>query len=228
MSQIRQTDKQDCQRCGTCCLKGGPVLHDVDRELLDAGHITQGNLITIRKGEQVFSPISGKVESAAFEMLKMQGQGGNWTCSLYNAAEKICRLYDHRPLECRLLKCWAPSDLEAIIGRQLLSRYDFIPPDSPLRRLIDIHERECSCTMLSTLCAKFGLGQDELLLEEITQLIKRDVLLRLIALKELGLEERFEFFVLGRPLFKQLTPYGIRVYEQGDDLCLARDLDAAQ
>lgn len=218
----RKTKVQDsCKRCGTCCQKGGPILHNEDRELLAAGHIGRENLITIRKGEQVYSPITGEVESAATEMIKLRGQKGEWTCIFYDEAEKTCRLYENRPLECRLLKCWDTKALEEVIGQRLLSRKDLVDEQDPLRRLIDIQERECSCATLAGLCEDLGKGRDEEILTQLTELVHRDFLLRLVALKELRVEERFEFFVLGRPLFKQLAPYGIKVFEEQGKVRLA-------
>ena len=50
-----------CMRCGTCCTKGGPALHKEDKDILLDGHIGRERLVTIRKGELAFSPISGKI-----------------------------------------------------------------------------------------------------------------------------------------------------------------------
>lgn len=214
MKQKPSTPQTSCRCCGTCCQKGGPILHTEDRQLLDAGHLNRENLITIRQGEQVYMPIADNVEQAASEMLKLRGQTGEWTCFFYDAAAKNCRLYDNRPLECRLLKCWDTQALEAVIGTNLLSRKDLLDDHDPLRRLIDIHDRECSCATLAGLGADLGKVRDEEILTQLTELIHRDFLLRLVALKELKLEERLEFFLLGRPLFKQLAPYGIKVFEE--------------
>ena len=61
-----------CIRCGTCCLKGDPVLHHEDKKILLAGHIGYQHLVTIRKGELAFDPLSGKVEPVPKELVTKQ------------------------------------------------------------------------------------------------------------------------------------------------------------
>jgi Fe-S-cluster containining protein len=61
--------RNHCIRCGTCCLKGGPVLHHADKKILLAGHIGYQHLITIRKGEFAFNPVSAKVEPTSQELI---------------------------------------------------------------------------------------------------------------------------------------------------------------
>ena len=58
-----------CQRCGTCCQKGGPALHQVDKELVDEGHLPASCLYTLRCGELARDPISGDLVELPTELI---------------------------------------------------------------------------------------------------------------------------------------------------------------
>lgn len=113
--------RTSCIQCGTCCRKGGPVLHHEDKGLLDSGLIRAEHLITIRKGEPAFSPLSGKVEPASCELIKINGRKGEWTCCFFDAETPACTIYAHRPLECRLLECWDTEKLISVINKNTLA-----------------------------------------------------------------------------------------------------------
>ena len=72
--------KNKCERCGTCCLKGGPALHIEDQKLLLQNCIDRESLITIRKGEPVFSLEQKRPEWIKTELIKLKGKHGEWSC----------------------------------------------------------------------------------------------------------------------------------------------------
>ncbi len=51
-----------CIRCGTCCMKGGPVLHQQDKAILLEGYAGHQHLITLRKGEMAYDPVTNRLE----------------------------------------------------------------------------------------------------------------------------------------------------------------------
>ena len=112
----------ECKRCGTCCIKGGPSFHIEDRSLIDEGYIPAKHLYTIRIGEQVCDNRIDKIISAPSEIIKIKGQGNNWTCFFYEEAENKCNIYQFRPVECRLLNCRDTREIEQIFGKDLLTR----------------------------------------------------------------------------------------------------------
>ncbi len=57
MLTISSGNITECIRCGTCCKKGGPVLHHEDKDILRGGHVGYEHLVTLRKGEQAYNPI---------------------------------------------------------------------------------------------------------------------------------------------------------------------------
>jgi Fe-S-cluster containining protein len=197
-----------CIRCGTCCQKGGPALHKEDKKLLQ-GHISRENLITLRKGELAFSPLTGKLEPLKQELVKIAGKGKKWVCCYYNEAASSCTLYSHRPLECRLLKCWDTSELLAHIGKDTLTRADIVAPDDPVMQHIETHERQCSLPVVEELLSVLQERKGEPgACAGLAALIHQDLSIRSQAISEFSLSLEAELFFFGRPLFKILSARG--------------------
>jgi Fe-S-cluster containining protein len=200
-----------CIRCGTCCQKGGPTLHVEDKKILLAGHIGRENLITIRKGEWAFSPLSGRLAPVQQEFIKIAGKGKGWVCCFYNEEKSSCTLYAHRPLECRLLKCWDTAELLSVVGKDILSRADIICSDDPLMNIIEAQEKECSVLMTEELISVLlEKKNDTKSLAKLTALVHRDITIRSRAIAEFGLSLEAELFLFGRPLFKILSARGFQ------------------
>ncbi|WP_334110790.1 YkgJ family cysteine cluster protein [Thermodesulfitimonas autotrophica] len=202
--------QRGCIRCGTCCRKGGPVLHHQDKEIIRAGHAGYQHLITIRRGEMAFDPLSNGLRPAAQELVKVRGRGKEWCCAFFDAARSACTIYPHRFRECRLLKCWDPADLLAVVGKETLVRADLINPGDPILEMIALHERECSYEEVERLIAALSTPHHrDKALARLTTLVRRDLALRLYAERELGLCLDYELFVFGRPLFNYLEARGV-------------------
>jgi Fe-S-cluster containining protein len=202
-----------CIQCGTCCLKGGPVLHHEDREILCSRHIGYQHLVTIRKGELVLNPHREKLETTRKELIKVIGKGKEWSCCFYDRENSSCKIYEHRFLECRLLKCWDTSDLISVIGKNTINRFDVINPDDPIRRVIETHEKECPYNEVENLILTLSKGSDKSApLAKLTELVRKDMAIRFYAFSELGLKAEFEFFIFGRPLSNLLGDRGITVH----------------
>ena len=202
--------RNECQRCGTCCLKGGPVLHHEDKKILRAGHIGHKHLVTIRKGELARNPVNDLLEPVHQELIKVRGKREDWACCFYDEKESSCSIYENRFLECRLLKCWNPSELLSVIGRDTIVRADIINPDDPILKVIKTHELECPFHEIDSSIDNILRERDKSKnLEKLTQLVNKDLSIRYYALSELGLNKDFELFIFGRPLFKILNDRGI-------------------
>jgi len=202
----------ECIRCGTCCLKGGPVIHHEDKKILCAGHIGYQHLVTIRKGEPVLNPLTGKLESSQKELIKVIGKGEDWSCFFYNKEDSSCKIYAHRLLECRLLKCWDTAELVSAIGKNTINRTDIINPDDPIRQIIETHEKRCPCEEIENLILTLSKESDKSeTLQKLTEFVHKDMPVRHYAFSELGLKTDFEFFIFGRPLSKLLSDRGITV-----------------
>ncbi|MBB5348816.1 YkgJ family cysteine cluster protein [Desulfoprunum benzoelyticum] len=198
-----------CQRCGSCCLQGGPALHRTDLPLIKKGRIPLDRLITIRKGELADNPVAGGVQATRVELVKIAGSGRDWRCCYYDEAAG-CLIYAHRPQACKVLKCWDTTAILALVETDVLSRLDIVAVDDPLRPLIMEHERECPCPDLELLergAASVTAAERAAL----QALVARDLAFREEAVRRLGLSLGLELFAFGRPIFQLLQPFGIRV-----------------
>ena len=212
-------EQKECRQCGSCCRKGGPALHHEDEDLLRQGKIACRDLITIREGELVYMPGSEVLESARCELVKINGGAGEWTCRFFDQESSSCGIYDHRPLECRLLKCWDTDDVLAVAGRDTICRHDIVTAGDLIHDLIAHQQRECPAEVVAKSIASWREQQDnENCRAILADLVRRDLSLRDHAIDELGLPAEVEFFVFGRPLFKQLAGFGVGVREMSGRL----------
>jgi Fe-S-cluster containining protein len=203
-----------CIRCGTCCLKGGPVLHQEDKKIFRSGYAGHKHLVTLRMGEIAYNPLRDRLEPVPMELIKVTGKGDGWSCVFYNGKESCCSLYEHRFLECRLLKCWDPSDIIPVIYKDTIRRADIINPDDPIMEVIAMHEKECPHNKVNALVSALSDGKNRKgIFAELSGFIHADSSLRIHAFSELGLEQEFELFIFGRPLYRILADRGLPVRE---------------
>lgn len=213
--------KRECRRCGTCCKKGGPALHEEDKVLIDNGTISLHNLVTVRRGEPAFHPRRHEAEPVGHEFVKVGGKKGSWECIFYDAAHSACVIHQNRPLECRLLECWDTAAIEKITGKNCLERFDILPDNSPIKDIIVLHEEVCSawraCTLLNELPA--GMPQQEIQ-EQLSGMMRQDLEIRDSAVARFRLSLQEELFYFGRPLFQVLHHARLHVHFHGGTLHL--------
>jgi Fe-S-cluster containining protein len=201
-----------CIRCGTCCRKGGPVLHRQDIRILRAGYAGHQHLVTIRKGERAYNPVSGKAEPVAREMVKVIGKETDRTCFFFDEESSSCSIYEHRFLECSLLQCRDLSQILPVIGRNTLCRFDLINLDDPIREVITTHELECPSSEVENLLVALSNGAEKSeIFQKLTDLMQKDNTLRSHAIDELGMKKEYELFIFGRRLSKILEDHGLTV-----------------
>lgn len=207
-----------CRKCGECCKNGGPALHREDLALITSGKLAVSDLITIRKGELAHNPLTGKVQPASVELVKLVGSGSQWQCCYYDG-DQGCTIYHYRPLGCRLLKCWDTSDILNLIEKDTLSRLDILADSDPLVALIKEHEELCPCTGLQSILAdKNGLTSQQK--KELETRVESDLQFRKKVIGDCNLSLREELFYFGRPFFQLLQPLGVRVVESKTGLQL--------
>ncbi len=190
--------QKECKRCGKCCVKGGPALHTKDRGLVVSGSLMPVDLITIRRGEPVFDPLSNQVIMLEKELIKIRGKDKIGECKFFDSAVNSCLIYHKRPLECRLLKCWDTSDLENVYMKDLLSRKDLIPEGTILYKIVEKHSSifdMCKITPFLLQQKKEAYGKTEL--EEIVQ---KEEQFRQSISQELSLNRLEMDFFFGRPI----------------------------
>jgi len=191
---------KDCKRCGTCCSKGGPSFHFEDKGIIEDGLIPANHLYTIRKGEPIRDNISGSIIYAPSDIIKIRGQGNSWTCLYYNDDEKKCGIYECRPLECRVLKCWDTREIESIYGKSMLSRKDLFSKVEGLWDLVTDYDERCSYEEIAGLIRETGSRARGRLSEKAAELIEYDNTIRELVVKKGNLDFDLLDFLFGRPL----------------------------
>jgi len=189
-------------------------LHHDDKKILLSGYVGHKHLVTVRRGEMAYNPLRDCLEPVPRELIKVAGKGNGWSCVFYDEKESCCSLYEHRFLECRLLKCWDPSDLISVIYRDTISRADIINPDDPIMEVIAMHEKECPFNEINALLTALSDGKNRKgIFSELSVFIQADSSLRIHAFSELGLGREFELFIFGRPLYRILADSGLSMHE---------------
>ncbi len=213
------TKQTQCRRCGTCCLSGGPALHAGDLPLVENGVIARDRLITIRRGELVDHPLTGRLQSVAYEVVKITGTGREWCCVFYSG-RRGCTIHPRRPSACRALKCWDTTEIAALVGRDTLTRLDILKAGDPLRPLVQEHERLCPCPDMEQVRSSVldGTLAD---LPALQILVADDLRFRGRVVREMQLSLAEEMFAFGRPLFQLLQAVGIEATEKAGEIHLA-------
>jgi Fe-S-cluster containining protein len=132
------------------------------------------------------------------EMIKIKGRNRDWTCVFFDKTGSACRIYDHRPLECRILKCWDTRDIEAEYARNRLTRKDLLSGIPALWSLIEDHDLRCShVTFQKLLDSKTGDGAAQ---KTVRKMVEYDRSIRLLVVEKAGVESDMLDFIFGRPL----------------------------
>ena len=211
-----------CIRCGTCCQKGGPAFHQADRHLIDQGRIHTRYLYTIRQGEMVHDNVNEKVVPAAGEMIKIKGGEGSWQCTFFEEADRTCRIYEHRPAECRILKCWDPAELSAMYDKNRLTRRDLLADIAGLWELVEDHERQCSYAGLKHSLKDLGGRFERTAIKTVVSMVRYDTEVRRLVVSQGGVEADMTDFLFGRPLSETIRTLGYRLREKDGRFSLIR------
>lgn len=210
--QDMQENQQECKQCGTCCTSGGPALHTDDEHLVRKGYISLAQLITIRKGEIAHNPLTNRLQPVKRELVKISGVGRKWNCCFFDPGEKGCSIYDYRPQACRALECWNSAEIEELIEKDTLSRFDLIEDGNPIRPCIEEHEGLFPCPDMELLLTA-GPAEATPDLEDLEDLVNREIAYRTKLVKSFDLSLGEELFYFGRPLFHLFVSAGANVVE---------------
>lgn len=191
-----------CKQCGDCCRKSGPALHIEDKFLVMQGKIPASDLFTLRKGEIGLDPLSNEKIILEEEIIKIRpDKSRDWAC-VHLLPDNTCGIYEKRPVECRLLKCWDPKALLARFQEDRLSRMDLFSEVEGLGDLIQDHEIRCSYEKIRKLAAR--LGEDSGAVKELGDIIFYDKNIReVLAEKKPSMESLLDL-LFGRPLLETL------------------------
>lgn len=205
-----------CQRCGTCCRKGGPAIHREDKPLLENGHIPLGTLFTIRKYEPAYDNVQGHIFPAPSDIIRVKSRDSSTVCVFFNHNNNSCKIYEKRPLECRTLKCWDTFGIEQIYNKERLSREDLLKNIHHLHDLIDYHQNRCDYRQIRKLINQLNQGGNQIATDTIREILAFDEHFRSLILEKGLCEFDIMDFLLGRPLLKTFPSLGLKVIRKKD------------
>lgn len=203
-----------CTACGTCCRKGGPVLHRTDAALVERQILPFAALVTLRAGELTFDPVTSRLLPLEEEVLKLAGSGAEqapWQC-VFLEGESLCRIYADRPAQCRSLFCQDTSALEELYKQGRLTRADILGlPHVPAgwRELALAHEEDCNLRMLVPFARQALTDSDAA--EHLLEALRFDTAFRELCLEKAHVPAEVLPCLLGRPLTEFLSSFGLGV-----------------
>ncbi|MBI5518477.1 MAG: YkgJ family cysteine cluster protein [Desulfovibrio sp.] len=190
-----------CERCGTCCRKGGPALHAEDAHLFSGEDALElSAVVTFRRGEPMFDQVLGRAVPLQEELLKLRGVYGAWTCAHYDARSRACGLYDRRPAECRALSCQDTAPLAAMYAKNRLRRADLLPKGHAIHAVIAEHEALVPVERIAPLAELLRAGGQEGLdaQDELSRMALADKAFRKSLAERAGIAPEYHEFFLGR------------------------------
>lgn len=211
MSGSSHTPQTVCRQCGDCCRRGGPALHREDHDLIATGRIPLADLFTIRAGEMVHENVKNRLVPAPSDIIKIRGTGKRWACR-YLVENNACAIYDDRPLECRLLECWAPDAVAAVYDKSRLRREDVLASKiPPLWELVQEHTERCDMVLLRRLFDGFSKDGSDVYLKRINDIVQYDRQLRAVLTESGRVAPELFDFLFGRPVADLLEMFGYRL-----------------
>lgn len=217
-------DISSCSRCGTCCVKGGAVLHKQDLELVKNGILPLSKLITLRQGELAYNPVSGTgLTPLETEVIKVAGKDvyeGKWSC-IFLDGENTCTIYENRPLQCKSFFCKDTSALEKIYEQGHLTREDILV-DAPAGwlELAKIHEEECALKVLLP-SAENALDDIEAV-NVLQEAVNYDMVFRALCCEKASVPQDMLNCLLGRPVTVFLASFGLGFVNKDNDSVLEK------
>ncbi len=200
-----------CQRCGTCCKKGGPALHIEDKQIIDRGGIPLASLYTLRKGELARDNVTESLICLAAEIIKIKSLPDAAVCMYFNDADMSCSIYDNRPVECRTLECWNTAKIVAIYSENRLTRASVLEQVDWLKDLVQTHESECDLDRIQDLVNDRESGDADAA-SALMEMINYDFHLRNIVTEKGNIAPDMLDFLFGRPLNEIIScQFGVKI-----------------
>lgn len=195
----------ECQRCGQCCLQGGPGLHEQDLDLITGGLIQKESLLVLRRGEPAWDQPANAFVLLETEMLKIASRPGQRSCVFYDGAG--CAVYACRPVQCRTLFCKDSSGLKTLYRTPCLTRADVLDKASALWELVCEHDARCGFSELTDPALEYRRTRSAAAADSLLRALRYDDALR-ESLSGLGPALEFAF---GRPLRTTLGAFGLAI-----------------
>lgn len=217
MLEKNSVKTKSCTRCGTCCSKGGPALHQEDREKVESGKIPLKCLFTIREGEPVYDNISRRVTLAQSDIIRIKGASENDSTCMFLDQDKVgCTIYDQRPVECRLLTCWDTSAIVDFYQTGRLVRHDLLSKLAGLSDLVAEHQARCDYRRVHSWAETIRKAQASAdAIRDLLELIRYDLSLRKVTVERTRLDPEMLDFLFGRPLSVTIRQFRLKLVKDG-------------
>lgn len=200
-----EATREECLRCGECCLNSSPPLLVQDLPLVEEEILTFNDIYTLRVGEPVTAP-EGPLQFLTEERLKIREVPGTRQCTFYRAAIQSCRIYPDRPEHCRRLRCWGEPAPPPAPG-EYLTRSHLLKRVPEVWDLITAHEERCHLPRLRHSLKEVAAGREEAG-DLIFEALHFDHYLRKMLKEEWGLSAAVTEVLLGRPVTRFLKDLG--------------------
>ncbi|MCB9481052.1 MAG: YkgJ family cysteine cluster protein [Desulfobacteraceae bacterium] len=213
---------QECKKCGKCCEKSGPTLHIEDKYLVVQGKIPPSDLVTLRKGEKALDPKTGEKIILENEIIKIKGKNKTWSCIYLDEDSKLCSIYDSRPVECRLLKCWDIKSIVSLMNKNLLTRELVFQKIPALSDLIKEHDQKCSYKEIRDLLNEIENQTNNKALEKLKEIILFDINIREIVSEKQKAASFMLDLIFGRSLITTMEQLRYKVkYSREEGLVIS-------
>jgi len=205
-----------CQRCGACCLKGGPALHSADAALFSGQDaLDLSMIVTYRAGEPLHDQVQERVQPLGRELLKLRGKPNSRACAFYEHKTRACGLYQRRPEECRVLSCRDTSPLAAMYDKDRLRRSDLLPGGHPVLAVLTEHESLVPVARIAPLAERFRAGGQEAgdAEAELVRMALADQAFRKSLTDRAGIGPEYHDFFFGREAAALFSAAGLALRE---------------
>ena len=149
------------------------------------------------------------------DIIKIKGKADTWTCVFFDEPNKQCSIYDDRPLECRVLKCWDTRELEKMYAGRRLTRDNLISEIEGLWDLVKGHQERCDYQKIKKLIDDLNGPSRDRARKELLEIIQYDAEIRKLVVEQGGMDPEMLDFLFGRSLTKTLPGYGIKIRQDG-------------
>ena len=200
-----------CTKCGTCCKKGGPAFHITDASLIETGAIPIKFLFTLRQGEPAYDNVKDCVIPVEADIVKIKSRLNSSVCLLFEEKDHCCGIYEKRPLECRILKCWDTRDIVDCYGKDRLGRKDLVGNIHGLWEMVEDHQKICALPPILDFVENLkSSGLKDLQREKaVSDIISYDLSIRELAVEKGNMDPEMLDFLFGRPLPVLLESLGL-------------------
>ena len=182
---------------------------------MESGSLPLRHLVTLRAGEPVYDNVKGIYIPLDADIIKITGKDDRTACHYLDLKTNQCRIYNKRPLECRVLECWNTAPLENLYQRERLTRRDLIADVEGLWDLVETHQAHCDYDRLARLAEKCRKARSRQPDPALFQMLRYDMALRQLVCEKSPAFKKNLNFLFGLPLMTTIQRLGIKIQETG-------------